>query len=181
MVFVPVVFRKLSPLTVESKWKVLSATFKNFSSTTGFTSEEIERFRKVFRTMPSYEESIISTDLPDFYRKINYIKPMETYMMHVEYTNKIFGGRITTTQLMTYLAAEHDSRLLMNEYLKTFDRNNDGYISKEEFDVGIRDIKAHDPRFKNISYEDFLKQADTNKDGRVSVAECRDWVNKTLA
>ncbi|XP_037040361.1 calmodulin-like [Bradysia coprophila] len=180
MLFVPAVFRKLNPLTVESKWKVLSVTLKNFSSSSGFSPEEIERFRKVFRTMPSYEESITSQDLPQFYRSINYIKSMETYLKHAEYTDKIFGGRITTTQLMTYLANEHDSRLLMHEYLKTFDRNNDGYISKDEFEMGIGDIKVHDPRFKHVSYEDFLKQADTNKDGRVSVSECRDWVNKNL-
>lgn len=154
MVFVPAVFRKVNPLTVQQKWKVLSAaTFRNFSSGTGFSQEEIEKFRKVFRTLPSYEETIVADDLVPFYYAINFNRPVESFFKHVDYTNKILGGRIELAQFMKYLATEHDPRLLMNEYIKTFDRNNDGYISKGEFEIGIEDVKSHDPRVKNVSYE----------------------------
>lgn len=180
MVFVRAVFRKISPLTVQSKWNHLSATCKNFSSSTGFSPEEVEQFRRVFRTMPSYEESISSADLTHYFYAINFNKSVDVCKKHTEFVEKILGGRITSTQIMKYLRTEHDPRQLMDEYLKTFDRNNDGYISKEEFEFGIEDIRVHDPRVKHTSYEDFLKQADTNKDGRVSVAECRDWFNKYL-
>ncbi|KAG4076403.1 hypothetical protein HA402_005846 [Bradysia odoriphaga] len=180
MQFVPAVFRKLNPLTVQSQWKVTAATFKNFSSSTGFTPEEIEQFRKVFRTMPSYEETISSKDLTRYLQSIKYIKSMETYQKHTEFVDKFLGGRMELNQLMKYLGSEHDTRLLMNEYLTTFDRNNDGYISKEEFEFGMDDLRVHDPTIRHVSYQKFLKEADSNKDGKVSVSECRDWINKNL-
>lgn len=180
MLFVATVVRKLNTPIVTSKWKILSATSKNFSSSTGYSPEELEKFRKVFRTVPSYEESISSKDLIDYLQSIKFIKPIETYQSYVEYVDKILGGRIELTQILKYIRTQHDSRLLMNEYLITFDRDNDGYVSKEEFEFGIETMKIHDPRLKNISYENFLKQADANKDGRVSVSECRDWLNKNF-
>lgn len=180
MSHVATVIRKLNPSTVASKWKILYATSKTFSSSTGYTPEELEKFRKIFRTIPSYEESISSKDLTLYLESINFNKPLETYQKHTEYVDKILGGRIELTQIIKYLRTEHDPRLLMNEYLLTFDRDNDGYVSKDEFEFGMEDIKVHDPRVKHISYENFLKEADTNKDGRISVSECKEWIKKNL-
>lgn len=180
MLFVATVVRKLNPPTVASQWKILSTTSKNFSSSTGYSPEELEKFRKVFRTVPSYEESISSKDLISYLQSINFIKPQETYQKYIEYSDKILGGRFELTQIMKYFRAQHDPRLLMNEYLINFDRNNDGYVSKEEFEFGMETIRFHDPRVKNISYENFVKEADTNKDGKISASECKDWLNKNL-
>ncbi|KAG4075486.1 hypothetical protein HA402_003311 [Bradysia odoriphaga] len=180
MLFVATVVRKLNPPTVESQCKLLSTISKRFSSSTGYSTEEIEKFRKVFRTMPSYEESIPSKELIPFLQAINYIKPMETYQKYIEYSDKVLGGRFELTQLVKYFEAQHDPRLLMNEYLINFDRDNDGYVSKEEFEFGMQTIRFHDPKVRNISYENFVKEADANKDGKISVSECKDWLNKNL-
>lgn len=180
MLFITTVVRKLNPPTVASKWKVLSTTYKNFSSSTGYSEEEIEHFRKVFRKVPSHEETISSKDLISYLQSIHFIKPLETYQKYIEYSDKILGGRFEITQIMKYIRAQHDPRLLMNEYLINFDRNNDGYVSKEEFEFGMETIRVHDPRVKNISYENFLKEADANKDGKISVSECKDWLSKNL-
>lgn len=180
MSFVATVVRKLNPPTVASKWKILSVTSKNFSSSTGYTPEEIEKFRKVFRTVPSYEESISAKDLILYLKKIDFIKPQETYEKYIEYSDKILGGRFEMTQIMKYIRAQHDPLLLMNEYLVNFDRNNDGYVSKEEFEFGMETVRVHDPRVRNISYKNFVKEADANKDGKISVSECKEWLNKNL-
>ncbi|KAJ6646341.1 hypothetical protein Bhyg_01552 [Pseudolycoriella hygida] len=164
-------------VNLASQWKILSQASKNFSSSTGYTQEEIEQFRKVFRTQPSYEESIASKEVIQFCRDIKFPKPEETYKKYVEYWEAC-GERAELTQIMKYIQNSHNSCLLMNEYLLLFDRNNDGFISEEEFRFGMETLRVHDPRVKDISYEDFLKQADTNKDGKISVAECREWLFK---
>lgn len=46
--------------------------------------------------------------------------------------------------------------------------------------MAVEDCKAHDPRIKDVSYEQFLKMADTNKNGKVSVSECKEWFKKNL-
>ncbi|KAJ6643134.1 hypothetical protein Bhyg_08090, partial [Pseudolycoriella hygida] len=99
----------------------------------------------------------------NYLQTINYIKPIETYQKYIEFTNKILGGRIGIDEIMNYLRTEYDPLLLANEFVKTFDRNNDGWISKEEFETGMETIKAHDPRVRNVSYEDFVIEADANK------------------
>ncbi len=180
MSFVAAIVRKLNPSTVVSKCRILSTPSKHFSSSTGYSQEELEKFRKVFRTVPSYEESISSKDLTAYLQSIRLLLSPEGYQSHVNYVDKVLGGRITSTQIMKYIGAQHDPRLLMNEYLLTFDTDNDGYISKEEFEFGITDVRAHDPRIKHISYENFMKEADTNGDGRVSVTECKNWLMKNL-
>lgn len=147
----------------------------------GYTEEDIEKFRKIFRTVPSYEESISSKDVIPFLQSINYIKPLETYQKYIEYADKILGGRFEIGQLMKYVRVQHDPRLLMNEYLANFDRNNDGYVSKEEFEYGMETLRVHEPRIGNVSYKDFVKEADVNGDGKISVAECKDWLDKNIS
>lgn len=181
MSFVCTVVRKINPPTVASQWKILSPMSKKFSSSTdGFSTEEIEKFRKVFRTMPSYRESISSKELIPYLQTIKYNKPIETYQAYIDYADKMLDGRFELAQTVRYLLASHDSRQLMNEYLLNFDKNNDGYVSKEEFEFGMRTLRYHDPRTKDISYENFLKEADTNKDGKISVAECKEWLDKNV-
>lgn len=147
---------------------------------TGYSEEDIEKFRKVFRTVPSYEESISSKDLIPYLQSINYIKPLATYQKYIEYADRILGGRFEITQIMKYIRVEHDPCLLMNEYLANFDRNNDGYVSKEEFEFGMETLRVHDPRIRHVSYQNFLKEADANRDGKISVSECKDWLNRNL-
>ncbi|KAG4069095.1 hypothetical protein HA402_008406 [Bradysia odoriphaga] len=179
MVFVATV-RRLNLSIVASQWKILSTTSKNFSSSTGYSSEEIEKFRKVFRTMPSYEESISSKEITAYLQLMNYIKPAETYRHYEKYIDNILGGRLELTQLVKYVKTQHDPSLSMTEYLKDFDRNNDGYVSKEEFEYGMETVRAQFPGIKHTSYADFLKEADANKDGKISVTECVDWLKKNV-
>ncbi|KAG4071972.1 hypothetical protein HA402_006133 [Bradysia odoriphaga] len=178
MSFVVTVVSKLNPPIVSSQWKILSTISKKFSSSTGYSAEEIEKFRKVFRTMPTYKESISSKDLIPFLQSINFVKSPETYQKYIEFIDKVLGGRLPLTEAAKYLQAEHDPSLLLNEYLKSMDRDNDGFVSKEEFEFGMETVRIHDPSVRNISYEKFVKEADANKDGKISVAECKDWLKK---
>lgn len=161
-----------------SQWKILSAIPKRFSSSTGYSSEEIEEFRKVFRTMSSYEESVSTKEYAQFLQKINFIKPMETYQHYADFGDRRFGGRFEINQVMKYISIAHDSRLLIAEYLKNFDLNNDGFVSKDDFEFLVKTLKSNDPKLKDLSYEDFLIKADRNNDGKVSVSECQEWLNE---
>lgn len=176
MSFFATVVRKLNTPTVASKLQILSVTSKHYSTTTGYTQEEIEKFRKFFRIVPSYEESIASKDIIPYLKSIGYIKNQEAYDKYIEFTDKILNGRIELIQIVKYLQAQHDPSQLMNEFAITFDKDKDGYITKEEFEYGIQTLKIHDPRVKVISFATFLKEADANKDGRISVSELKDWL-----
>ncbi|XP_037031067.1 calcium-binding protein SPEC 1A-like [Bradysia coprophila] len=180
MLSVASVVGKFNPPTVASQWKILSTISKKFSSSSGFSTEEIEKFRKVFRTMPTYNESISSKDLVHYFQSTNFIKPMETYQKYIEFSDKVLGGRIPLDQIVKYLQTEHDPSLLLKEYLISMDSDNDGYVSKEEFEFGMETVKMHDPTVRNISYEKFVKEADANKDGKISVSECEDWLKKNI-
>lgn len=167
---------------VASNWKILSAASKNFTSTER-TPKELEEVKRVFRTLPSYEESISSKDIIPLLKAIGFVKPQEAYLKYVEFTDKVLGERFELKLILQYFRAQHDPSLQMNEYMLSFDRDNDGYITKEEFEYGMETIRVHDPRIKNISYYfiyNLLKEADTNKDGKLSVAELRAWLNKNL-
>lgn len=180
MLFIATVVRKLNITTVASKLKILSATSKNFSSSTGYSQEELEKFRKVFRAQPSYEETIASRDCKAYGKSIGYINSEEAYDKYIEFWDKIFGGRITLTQIVKYLQTIHDPSQFMTELAISFDKDNDGFITKDEFEYGMETLKIHDPKVKNVSYEAFLKEADVNKDGRISVSELKDWLTNNL-
>jgi len=61
-----------------------------------------------------------------------------------------------------------------------FDKDGNGFISEDEYEEVVKVIKAHDPIFKELSFEEFVKEADTNKDGKVDVEELGNCINNSL-
>jgi Ca2+-binding EF-hand superfamily protein len=41
-------------------------------------------------------------------------------------------------------------------------------------------MTAHDEKLKRKTFEDFVKEADTNQDGLVSIDECAEWITRNL-
>jgi len=61
---------------------------------------------------------------------------------------------------------------------EAYDKDKNGYISRDEFEELLKILVANDPKLKNTSFEEFLVAADANKDGKVSIDECAAWIEK---
>jgi len=42
----------------------------------------------------------------------------------------------------------------------------------------LKILVANDQKLKGTSFEDFLQEADANKDGKVSIEECATWMDQ---
>lgn len=62
-----------------------------------------------------------------------------------------------------------------------FDKNGDGVVSKEEYDVGIAAMTAFDPKVfgerGKVKFSELMQVADKNKDGKLQVEELASWLS----
>ena len=79
---------------------------------------------------------------------------------------------------MANMKVMHSMSLFFREVALKFDTNKNGLIDKDEFEPLLKLISIQDPAVSNISFEEFVKEADTNLDGKVSIEECVHWIEK---
>jgi len=75
----------------------------------------------------------------------------------------------------------HDTPKWMKARAACWDKNGDGFISLEELEEFLTYTASHDPRVTGVDYETFVKEADTNADGKVSIDEFCTWIEKHLS
>jgi len=51
-------------------------------------------------------------------------------------------------------------------------------ITKEELGALLEVVCKHDPKLAGTTVEQFVKEADTDPDGKVSIEECARWIQK---
>lgn len=71
-----------------------------------------------------------------------------------------------------------DTKALMKIHVTTLDRDKDGFIDESEFKCIVAMLLIHDPSFPTVNYKTFVEEADTNKDGKVSIDEAVEWFSK---
>ena len=49
-----------------------------------------------------------------------------------------------------------------------------------EFDSVLELLLSHEPATSTLTFEQFTEEADTNKDGKVSLQECAEWIERHL-
>lgn len=74
----------------------------------------------------------------------------------------------------------HDPSQMAVFHAKKFDKNNDGFIQENEFKDLLEMLGAHNPKVTKKTFADFVVEADTNKDGKVSIEECGNWLRQYL-
>lgn len=74
----------------------------------------------------------------------------------------------------------HDPSLAAMFHAKKFDKNGDGFIQENEFLSLLELMITHEPKLTGKVFTDFVIEADTNKDGKVSIQECADWIAKYM-
>lgn len=145
-----------------------------------YTEEELEGVKAIFRSMPSYVERVSSTDTALLIKRLGWPRSPAQTQAYIDYWNKFFDGVIPLPFLLQICRHLHDSLQLMREAVKECDKDGNGYISKDEFGLLLSYLVIHDPNVKSTPFDQFVKEADTNKDGLVSIDECVAWVEKLM-
>ena len=101
------------------------------------------------------EKKFVSNDIEDILNQIKYYQKMDNF----------------EKKIISFIA----SRLNSNEVEEFknlfvyFDKNNDGKISPEEFDVGVKNVSSEE--MKNEEIENYFNNIDTNEDGNLEYTE----------
>ena len=141
---------------------------------------ELEGLLKLFRSMPTYKNGAISTtDFPAVIKGMRYKRTPEQTAALQKFADEKFEGKLTEDHFVTAVTTIHSTtKFFANTYAAKLDKDGDGFISADEFKPILELFATHDPATAGISYEEFISQSDTNKDGKVSIEECARWIEK---
>jgi len=62
--------------------------------------------------------------------------------------------------------------------VQDFDVNQDGFIPPDDLKMCVNSLKGHDPNFPEVSFDDLLRRADENGDGKISTEELAKWIKR---
>jgi len=154
----------------EIEWRDMSVPYKE---------EEYEGLLEIFRTMPSYKDGyILSSDFGDIFNRLRYKRTPEQVEAYVAWWDRAQGGKMYTDQYLEILTTVHTTSRVSKLLSEIIDKNKNGYIDVAEFDYLMTLLSNHDSKLAGKKYEDFVAEADTNKDGRVNTTECAAWIAK---
>jgi len=165
----------------ETTWRDMSVPYKE---------EEYEGLREIFRTMPSYKDGyILSSDFADIFNRLRYNRTPEQVEAYVVWWDHAQDGKMYIDQYLEILTSVHTTSKFTKLYVEIIDKNKNGYIGAEEFDHLMTLLPHHDQKLigktsddffaeGSKSYEEFVTEADTNKDGIVDTEECAGWIAK---
>jgi len=146
-----------------------------------FTDEELEHFTSAFRAQPTYrngpEETIQSKDFPAMWKEMKFVRTPEELSFLKACWDKNVGEVMTLAVFLEGAKVLHEAGGIARVLGKSFDKNGDGFISVDEFEELLKMVAVVDPKLENLTFDVFVKEADSNKDGRVSVAECGNWID----
>eukprot|EP01121_Diplochlamys_sp_Union-15-3_P004867 TRINITY_DN1506_c0_g1_i1.p1 TRINITY_DN1506_c0_g1~~TRINITY_DN1506_c0_g1_i1.p1 ORF type:complete len:159 (+),score=37.75 TRINITY_DN1506_c0_g1_i1:111-587(+) len=150
------------------------------------SDEEIKGMEKAFQSVKSYKDGKI--DIADYGIFLTAVHFPHSPEQLVEYQNYLKAtnsdGRVSFEQFANIAKVQHDPKEVLKVYAKDFDFDKNGFISPEEFQVGIKTLHLHDPEHFGdnlaIPFAQFLKEADTNNDGKISIQELEAWLEKHM-
>ena len=150
--------------------------------TVPLSDSELADLIKLFKSMPSYKDendAISTNDFPVMLKEMGYERTPEQTAAYQKYWDEKSGGKLTKDEFVTAVTTlRSTSEYFAKTYAVKFDTDGDGFISVDEFKPILELLSTHDPTIAGISYEEFIKQADKNNDGKVSIDECAGWIEK---
>jgi len=151
-----------------------------------YSDAEIREVCEGCRLLPTYNPenggSVSSAEMP----RIIELMRVDANPMELEYYETFweiyFDGRVPLKELDKLIRVVHDKSGLVPLMVEAADKDGDGFISKLEFANILKIVTFHDPKMTvmDVKYEVFVKEADTNKDGKVCLEECRVWIENKL-
>ena len=143
------------------------------------SEKELADLEAFFKTLPTYKDGEVSnSDLPAFIKKMRYKRSPEQMQVYHNFWETNFGGKIPLDQMFSLVKSIHNTSLVFREVASKVDKNKNGEIDADEFKYVLEVCSGHDPGIKSLTYEQFIREADTNRDGKVSIQECADWIEK---
>ncbi|OXA36969.1 uncharacterized protein LOC110862756 isoform X2 [Folsomia candida] len=136
---------------------------------------EVEEAFKKLATYNGKDETCQVCDLGPLLTALVYICTPEQFTGYVNLWITNYNGIIPMDVIAKLVASIDDNVELMRIHVTAGDRDKNGFIDEAEFKNIVPVLLAHNPDFPRVDYEDFVKQADTNKDGKVSIDEAVEW------
>jgi len=107
---------------------------------------------------------------------MDYPRTEEQIASYETYWEKLFEGRVPLEEWISACRYLHNLRQVAIDRAAAFDTDGDGIISLTEFEEIMKIAIIHAPKLQGLTYGDFVTEADTNKDGKVSIEELAGWM-----
>ncbi|OXA38843.1 probable calcium-binding protein CML13 [Folsomia candida] len=131
------------------------------------------------KKMPTFSHDHIDlVDMDAFVQEIGYSYTTEQRDAYITFFRDSHDSKILVEVLVAALGAIDDSKELMRIHVTALDKDKDGFIDESEFKSIIPFLLSHDPSFPKVKFDKFVEEADTNKDGKVSIGEAVEWFSK---
>ncbi|OXA49816.1 uncharacterized protein LOC110854576 isoform X1 [Folsomia candida] len=141
-----------------------------------FSKDEVEA---ALRKMPTFsDDSIDIADIDAFLVALGMDATKEQRDGYFTFFRDVHNGKLTFDVVIPALAVINDTKELVRVHVAAIDKDNDGLIDEAEFKAIFPFLLTHDPSYPRIEFADFVKEADANKDGKVSVDEAVAWFCK---
>jgi len=150
-----------------------------------YTAEEIEAVKKVIEASPTYKPccggTIASSEVPMVLQAMRMKANDDQVKAYQGYWDKHFKGRMYCEKMLNIMRNVHQNGTYLRALAENCDQDGNGFISEDELSSLLDMMRIKDPSLTEagMSFENFVKQADANKDGKVSIEECKDWMEKS--
>ncbi|OXA61758.1 putative calcium-binding protein CML20 [Folsomia candida] len=122
----------------------------------------------------THNRNLSKVEVEEAFKKMKTFSNDEIDAADVDLLLKTLAYTCTEEQMNAYLKL----LTLMKIHVTTLDRDKDGFIDESEFKCIVAMLLIHDPSFPTVNYKTFVEEADTNKDGKVSIDEAVEWFSK---
>ncbi|OXA49814.1 Calmodulin-like protein 5 [Folsomia candida] len=141
-----------------------------------FTKDQVA---EAFKKMPTFSDDAIDVaDMEPFLKALGFDCNKEQRDAYVTFFREVYNGKLPLEVCTTSLAAVNDTIEILKVFVKAMDKDKDGFIDESEFKAIFPFLLTHDPSFPRVEFANFVTEADTNKDGKVSIDEAVEWFCK---
>ena len=147
-----------------------------------FKQEEFDALRAIHASLPTFRDedcSIASEELAEMYARWVWPRSTEQLNVYKRYWDTHHAGRVLFPLLQSILVNLHDTGLRwLRDCITDAKRDGDGFIHKDDFEIIYKIYEVTGSFALVKSWDEFVKEADLNADGKVSVEEAIAWVGK---
>ncbi|OXA41473.1 Calcineurin subunit B [Folsomia candida] len=126
--------------------------------------------------MPTFCGDLIDlTDVPVLLKRLDFSCTEDQMAGYLTFLRDCHGGKLPLEVGIASLGVADDAREVMRVHIHALDRDRDGFVDEFEFKATVQLCLLHDPSLAKVNFNKFVEEADTDKDGKVSIAEATEW------